>query len=492
MTLTDRALLNAILRNDLVAFFQRCFMTLNPKATFLPNWHIEAIAYHLELVRTGKIQRLIINMPPRSFKSIACSVAFPAFVLGQDPSKRIVVVSYGSNLAVKHANDCRAILQCPWYLRAFPGTRIARNKNTETEIATTRYGFRLATSVGGTLTGRGGDILIIDDPLKPQDAYSESKRGAANEWFDNTLLTRLDDKQTGAIVVVMQRLHADDLTGKLLRNSDGWTVLNLPAIAEKDEQILIGEDRYFIRKEGDLLHAERENLQVLKNLRAAMGPDLFAAQYQQNPTPPGGNMIKRHWIRRYEKLPPRTSSTRVMQSYDTASKEGEKNSYSVCSTFYVCERKYYLADVLRKRLDYPTLKARAFAHAQLHKPTDILIEDTGVGTALAAELRSAGYPAIAIKVEQNKETRMSIQSAKFESGQIFFPHSAPWLEQLEEELCAFPAGRHDDQVDSISQALAYEIKKAGGWTNESVQGLANVANALAFDAYLGRMTGRPW
>ena len=204
--------------------------------------------------------------------------------------------------------------------------------------------------------------------LKPQDAYSESKRSAANEWFDNTLLTRLDDKQTGAIVVVMQRLHTDDLTGKLLRNSDGWTVLNLPAIAEKDEQIPIGEDRYFIRKVGDLLHAERENLQVLKDLRAAMGPDLFAAQYQQNPTPPGGNMIKRHWIRRYEKLPPRTSSTRVMQSYDTASKEGEKNSYTVCTTWYVSERKYFLADVLRKRFDYPTLKARAIAHAQLHKP----------------------------------------------------------------------------------------------------------------------------
>ena len=250
MTSKDQVLLNAILRNNFGAFFQRCFMTLNPEATFSSNWHIEAIDFHLELVRTGKIRRLILNMPPRSFKSMACSVAFPAFVLGQDPSKRIVVVSYGSDLAVKLANDCRAILQCPWYLRAFPGTRISRNKNTESEIATTRYGFRLATSVGGTLTGRGGDILIIDDPLKPQDAYSESKRSAANEWFDNTLLTRLDDKQTGAIVVVMQRLHADDLTGKLLRNSDGWTVLNLPAIAEKDEQIPIGEDRYFYSQGG--------------------------------------------------------------------------------------------------------------------------------------------------------------------------------------------------------------------------------------------------
>jgi hypothetical protein len=327
MTHQDRVLLNAILRNDFQAFLERCFSTLNPGAKFLPNWHIEALAYHLELVRMGKIRRLIVNMPPRSLKSIICSVAFPAFVLGHDPAKRLVVVSYGSELAVKLANDCRIILQSPWFQRLFLGTRVSRIKNTEFEVATTHQGYRLATSVGGALTGRGGDLIIIDDPMKPQDALSQTKRESANDWFDNTLLSRLDDKQTGAIIVVMQRLHVDDLTGKLLRGSDDWTVLNLSAIAEQDEQILIGEERYRNRKVGDLLHPDREPMDVLNYMRAQLGPEIFAAQYQQNPVPPGGNMIKRHWPRRYDKLPDRASSTEVLQSYDTASKAGAENDW---------------------------------------------------------------------------------------------------------------------------------------------------------------------
>src|SRR5829696_10301962 len=266
----DRALLDALLRAEFPAFLRRCFLTLHPTGRFLQNWHIDALAYHLELVRTGQIRRLIVNMPPRSLKSMACSVAFPAFVLGHDPSKRLIAVSYGSDLAIKLSNDCRAILSSNWYQRLFRGTRISRLKNTESEIVTTRQGFRLATSVGGTLTGRGGDIVIIDDPTKPQDAYSHTKRVAANDWFDNTLLSRLDDKQNDAIVVVMQRLHPEDLTGKLLR-SGGWTLLNLAAIAEQEEDIQIGEDCRHHRRVGDALHPEREPIELLNELRAQLG-----------------------------------------------------------------------------------------------------------------------------------------------------------------------------------------------------------------------------
>jgi predicted phage terminase large subunit-like protein len=491
MTHRDRILLNAILRTEFTAFSQRCFSTLNPGATFLPNWHIEALAYHLELVRMGKIRRLIVNMPPRSLKSIICSVAFPAFVLGHDPAKRLVVVSYGTELAVKLANDCRIILQSPWFQRLFPGTRVSRIKNTEFEVATTRQGYRLATSVGGALTGRGGDLIIIDDPMKPQDALSGTKRESANDWFDNTLLSRLDDKQTGAIIVVMQRLHVDDLTGKLLRGSDDWTVLNFPAIAEQDEQIQIGEVRYHIRKVGDLLHSEREPMQVLNYMRAQLGPEVFAAQYQQNPVPPGGNMIKRHWPRRYDKLPDRTSSTEVLQSYDTASKIGAENDWSVCTTWHVIDERYYLIDVLRGRFDYPTLKARAIEHAKLHRPTKILVEDTGVGTALVPELQNCGFSVIAVPVEQNKQTRMSVQSAKFESGRVFLPHHATWLEELESELFAFPGSRYDDQVDSISQALGHEIERPF-WDAKSVEGLGRLTEALVMDRYFAMLTGRPW
>jgi predicted phage terminase large subunit-like protein len=345
-------------------------------------------------------------------------------------------------------------INAPWYQKLFPGTRISRAKNTETEVATTRNGQRLATSIDGTLTGRGGNIIIIDDPLKPIDALSDSRRQRVNDWFTNTLLSRLDNKLAGAMVVVMQRLHMDDLTGMLLRGSDEWTLLSLPAIAEHEERIQIGPDTYHTRRVGDLLHAEREPQSILDSIRSQLGSDTFAAQYQQAPIPPGGAMIKRHWIQRYDHLPARTSSTSVIQSWDTASKEGGQNDWSVCTTWLRQEGQYYLMDVLRGRFDYPTLRARVLSHAATHRPNKILIEDTGVGTALLAKLRSTAHPAIGVKPERDKITRMSIQSNKFESGKVFLPNQALWLAELETELFAFPGSHHDDQIDSISQALA--------------------------------------
>ena len=233
----DKRTFEALLRNDFDAFVQKVFTTLNPGQEYVPEWHIKAIAYQLERVRRGQQLRVIINMPPRSLKSITASVAFPAYVLGHDPTQRIICVSYSGDLAKKHSNDFRAILKSHWYQSTFPETKIGEYKNSETEIELTARGFRMATSVGGTLTGRGGDIIIIDDPLKPDDALSEAKRLAANLWFINTLLSRLDDPRTGAIIVVSQRLHVDDLPGFLLDRSDEWHVLSLPAIAQADEVI---------------------------------------------------------------------------------------------------------------------------------------------------------------------------------------------------------------------------------------------------------------
>jgi hypothetical protein len=192
----ESRILQAILRNDFRAFVHKVFTTLAPGQTYIGSWHIEAVAWRLERVRRGDIRRLIINLPPRSLKSIMASVGFPAFVLGLEPSRRIICVSYSGDLARKHSNDFRAVLESSWYQLAFPTTRIGLYKNSEAEIELTDRGFRLATSVGGTLTGRGGDIIVIDDPLKPDDAFSETKRSAANQWFTNTLLSRLDDKRT--------------------------------------------------------------------------------------------------------------------------------------------------------------------------------------------------------------------------------------------------------------------------------------------------------
>lgn len=261
-TSPDLRLLQAILRSDFAAFVHKVFATLAPGQKFIPAWHIKAIAHQLERVWRGDLKRLIINLPPRSLKSIMASVALPAFMLGLDTSRRIICVSYSAPLAKKHSNDFRAVLGSAWYRSTFPTTRIGPYKNSETEIELTARGFRLATSVGGTLTGRGGDILIIDDPLKPDDALSETKRTAANLWFTNTLLSRLDDKRSGAIVILMQRVHLDDLCGHVLALSDEWEVLCLPAIAEHDAEIPIGGGRFHARRAGEVLSPKREPLSV--------------------------------------------------------------------------------------------------------------------------------------------------------------------------------------------------------------------------------------
>ena len=234
----QRAALNAILRTDFESFLRRSVAPLNPGMPYLPNWHIRAIAYQLERIRRGEITRLIINMPPRHLKSLTVSVAFPAFLLGLEPWHRIFVISYASELALKHARDSRSIMEAAWYRRAFPEMQIKRS--TDEEITTTKKGFRKATSPGGTLTGLGGDILILDDPQKPIDAQSKTRRDSLNQWFTNTLMSRLDNKVKGAIIVVTQRVHMDDLSGHLIGGSDAWEVLSLPAIAECDEEVPIG------------------------------------------------------------------------------------------------------------------------------------------------------------------------------------------------------------------------------------------------------------
>jgi len=451
---TDHELLQAILRQNFYAFTRKTFDMLSPGQSFVPGLYIDAITHHLELVRQGKIKRLIINMPPRSLKSMTTSVAFPAFVLGHDPTQRIICASYSGELAHKLSNDFRAVVASPWYRSLFPKTRIGRYKDSETEMEFTGRGSRLATSTGGTLTGRGGNLIIIDDPLKPLDALSETKRQGANEWFLNTVLSRLDDKRSGAIVIVMQRIHMDDLTGFVLDQSDEWTTLSLPAIAEVPETIPLSRSRTYVRQPGEVLAPEREPMEVLEEIRRQLGSDLFSAQYQQAPAPPGGAMIKRGWVRRYKELPPEITGHFIVQSWDTANKGGPDNDYSVCTTWlHPDDCRFYLLDVWRGRVDYPGLKAKVQELAQKRGAHQVLVEESGTAVGLLAELRSKVRGLKGVKPDRDKQTRMSIASAVFEAGQVHFPERANWLAELEAELFSFPGSRHDDQVDSISQVI---------------------------------------
>src|SRR5712671_389647 len=268
-----------LLRQDFTSFAARCFYDLNPQTELAMNWHVEVIAAKLTAVRLGKIPRLIINLPPRHLKSILASVAFPAWCLGHNPSAQILCVSYAEALSNKLARDCRSIMMSRWYRRIF-ATRLAAHRQAVQEFLTTREGFRLATSNGGVLTGRGADIILIDDPLKPEEALSDAQRQATNEWYDHTLYSRQNDKRYGAIVVIMQRLHEDDLVGHVLGQEE-WEVVRFPAIAEADEVHKIETiwgPRSFTRRRGDALHPEREPLDTLDRIRRTLGEYNFAGQ----------------------------------------------------------------------------------------------------------------------------------------------------------------------------------------------------------------------
>jgi hypothetical protein len=278
-----------------------------------------------------------------------------AFILGHDPARRIICVSYSEGLARKHANDCRALMRSNLYRAVFPTTRISPAKDTETEVMTTARGSRLATSVGGTLTGRGGNLVIIDDPLKPQEAQSQSARDSLKQWYSNTLLSRLDHKTEGSIIVVMQRLHPDDLVGHLLEQG-GWRHLNLPAIAEEEFSVRLSATRSFRRQVGGLLHPERESKVALDELKTSMGTMEFSAQYQQAPVPAGGNLIKWSWFKFYNQPPASLPSDKVIISWDTALSSSQLADYSACVVLLVRYQSIYILDVIRARLEYPDLK----------------------------------------------------------------------------------------------------------------------------------------
>src|SRR5690348_6691897 len=265
--------LGAACRLRFSIFYQRCFLTLNPGAHFKDNWSIDAMAAFAEQIIRGDMRRGIVNVPPRHGKSQMLNVALCAFILGHDPRKRIFCISYAGPLSSEHAAQFRAIVESAWYQRIFPRMKIKRI--VDDEVYTTKRGYRRWTSVLGSMTGMGGDLFIVDDPIKPVDCLSQAKRDAVNQWFSNTVLPRLDDKEKGVILVIMQRLHLDDLSGYLLRNSDGWSHLNLPAIAEMPQDIQIGDGRVHRREVGDVLHPARESRQTLERQRQDMGAAIF-------------------------------------------------------------------------------------------------------------------------------------------------------------------------------------------------------------------------
>ena len=293
-----------------------------------------------------------------------------------------------------------------------------------------------------------------------------AQRQAANDWFSHTLYSRLNDKREGAIVIIMQRLHEDDLVGHVLEQ-EPWEVVRFPAIAEADEvhEIeTIWGPRTYIRRQGEALHPEREPLDTLDRIRRTIGEYNFAGQYQQSPAPLGGGLVKREWFTCYDEkdLPERFD--RIVQSWDTANKVTELSDFSVCTTWGIKGKNVYLLYVLRERLKYPDLKRAVREQQSLFNATVVLIEDKASGTQLIQELNVDGCRSVtSYKPECDKIMRLHAQTAMIENGFVYVPEGASWLAGYLHEMSVFPNGKHDDQVDSTAQFLDWFQKPMKSW-----------------------------
>lgn len=461
MTSDLRKVLSAARRQHFPLFLVKAFETLHPGEPPLEMaWYLQAICHALSEVHRGNERRLIVTVPPRHLKSVTASVAFVAWMLGHDPKTKVMVASYSQDLARHHSNQTRMLMESDWYRRDFPRTRISERGNRALELETTAGGVRKAVSVGGSITGFGADLIIVDDCMKADEARSPTVRQELRHWFDNTLLSRLNDKASGRIISIQQRLHEDDLPAYMF--DKGYRHLNLPAIAEKAERIAIGAGKFHDREPGDLLNPAREDHATLEQLRRDLGPVVFSAQYQQQPVTAEGNMLRIEWFGTYDEAPRRHEFLKVVQSWDTGMTAAPTSDWSVCTTrgFRRDTYKWYLLDVFRKRLDYPDLRRAVVELWRTWKPDSVIIEKASSGHALFQDLAASGpFRPIVVQPVASKEERFNGCLAEIEGGHFLLPREAAWLDTLCAELRSFPHGKHDDQVDSLSQFVKYQQKK---------------------------------
>ena len=390
-------------------------------------------------------------MPPRHGKSEIISLRFPCWYLARHPEDYIVQAGYAESISLTHSRKARDIFISPEMARLFPDIHhrperpgqeiIIPERQAAHEWGTKQGGSYYAVGIGGGLTGRGFNIGIIDDPVKDEEeAASQTIRDKVWDWYQRVFRTRAEPG--AAIIVVMTRWHQEDLVGRLLKQSqedptsDQWKVLHFPALTDS---IALWPERY--------------PLGVLESIRSSIGGRAFESLYQGNPTIAEGQIIKREWWR-YFKEPP--SFLRIIHSWDTAFKDKTQNDYSVCTVWGETQNGFYLLDVWRARVEFPELKRTAVALDARDKPSVVLVEDKASGQSLIQELqRDTRIPVIPFKVDSNKVARANSVTPLIEAGRVFLPESAPWLFDYIEELSAFPNAGHDDQVDSMTQALAF-------------------------------------
>jgi len=462
----------ALAEKDLAFFIRRFWKYIDP-ADYVGGWHIQAICEHLEAVTSGDITRLIITMPPRHMKSIAVSVAWPAWVWIQHPKKQFLSASYAQSLSIRDAVKSRRIIDSQLYQEWYGDRyKLTSDQNTKIKYENDKKGHRIATSVGGSTTGDGGDIIIIDDPHNVMDTGSDLKRSSALEWWDTAMSTRLNDARTGAKVIVAQRVHYNDLIGHIIESEQGgWIHLNLPAEYEPSRSCVTVLDWKDPRQtEGELLWPERFGRKHIDELKEQLGTYGASAQLQQRPTPQGGGTIQASWFR-YIKEKPFTLQS--IQVWDTAFKAKETSDYSVCQTWLLTEFGFVLWDLYRGRLPYPDLKRMATSLYNREHPDMVIIEDAASGQSLIQDFRNTTMPVMAVTPDKDKVSRATAVTPTIESGKVYLREGAPWIPAFLDECIQFPRGEFDDQVDVMVHALTYLRRCNIGMDN--IQGAASIA-----------------
>lgn len=446
---------------------------INPK--YQVGWFNSAVAKALEQfyydVVSGKQPRLMIFAPPRSGKSELFSRAFPAWAFGKNPNLQIIASSYSSDLSTRMNRDVQRIIMSDEYAKIFPNTRLNSRRMTTTQNALRNSeifeivghaGAYRSAGVGGGITGMGADISIIDDPVKDAaEANSATYRDKVWDWYVTTLYTRLSPKS--GVLLGMTRWHEDDLAGKLIKEAqkdgDKWQILSFPAIAEANEEF---------RQEGEALHPQRYDLDRLLKIKSAIGSYAWNALYQQRPSNKGGDIIKGKWFNRFDVLP---RLRRVGVFVDTAQKTGEHNDYSVLLLAGLgYDNAVYLLDIKRGKYDAVELEkaTKDFfnKHKSAHQGLMFYIEDKVSGTGLIQKIkRENSIPVKPVNPDKDKYTRVLGVVGYIESGYVYLPNNASWVNDFIDECEKFTPTNshlHDDQVDTLVMAIDEFKNKSGG------------------------------
>jgi predicted phage terminase large subunit-like protein len=413
---------------------------------FIEGDHHRKIAKKFEDIANGKIKRLIVNMPPRHTKSEFASYLFPAWMVGKNPKLKVIQTTHTGELAVRFGRKMKNLVDTSEFAQVFEDCKIAADSKAAGRWETNKGGEYYAAGIGGAITGRGADLLIIDDPHSEQDALSETAMDSAYEWYTSGPRQRL--QPGGAIVIVMTRWSTKDLTGKLLNaqsepKADKWEVVEFPAIMPSNTPVW---PNYW-------------KLEELEAVKASLSEAKWQAQWQQNPTSEEGSIIKREWWKEWrEKEIP--DLIHIIQSYDTAFSKKETADFSAITTwgvFYPPNKGPHLIllDVRKGRWDFPELKKIALEEYKYWEPETVIIEAKATGTPLTHELRQIGVPVVNFTPSKGNDKHVRVNSVAplFEAGKIYYPADKRWAEEVIEECAAFPYGEYDDLVDSTTQAL---------------------------------------